>query len=151
MGWAGSVVVLGMVAGIGLSGCGDGVALKNGRPRVTWVAVEALASERAALTMWVQDPEGDAVDVGLGWGAGNAGGEVALAPGSAPLLGLPTQAGLNDEHGTPHRVTWDLTGVPAGQVELSIDVDDRPFDDDPGDTYRVTLDPRTTSGPLTAR
>lgn len=147
IGGAGTSLVLGVLA-LGASACGDGVALKNGPPRVTWVAVEALAGDRAALTLWVQDPEGDAVDVGISWSGGGAGGEIALAPGSAPLLGLPTQAGLNDDEGAPHRVTWDLTGVPEGAIELSIDTDDRPYDDDAGDTWRVTLDPRTTVGPL---
>ncbi len=140
-----------MVAGIGASACDGGFDVENGRPRVSWVALESLAGERAALTLWVQDAEGDPVDVTASWQRGSESGAVALAAGSPPLIGLPTQLGLGTVNGQPHRVVWDLGGVPAGAVTLTIRVDDRPHAGDDGDAYRVEgVDPRQGGGPLAA-
>lgn len=140
-----------LLAGPGAGACEGGFEVENGRPRVTWVALEALPGERAALTLWLQDPEGDAVDVTASWQLGAEGGAVALAPGSPPLTGLPTQLGLGTVSGQPHRVVWDLGGVPAGAVTLTIRVDDRPHTGDDGDAYRVEgVDPRQGGGPLAA-
>jgi len=132
-----------------VSACDGGFALQNGRPQVTWVAVEPIDDGHAALTIWLRDPEGDAVDARVTWTVSGASEVVALAPGSPPLSGLPTQLGLNDDSGQPHRVIWDLTGVPAGAATFTIAVDDRPHAGDDGDTYRTEpLDPRVGGGPI---
>lgn len=129
--------------------CDSGFDVENGRPRVTWVAVEPLDDGSAALTLWVKDAEGDAVDARITWSGNGQSGELVLAPGSAPLSGLPTLRGLDDD-GQPSRVTWDLDGVPAGTVTLSITVDDRPFKGDAGDIYvSEPIDPRVGGGPVT--
>lgn len=133
------------------SACDGDLALKNARPRVTWVEVTPLDSGRAALTFWLQDPEGDAVDVAIRWEQGGASGAVSLAPGSPPLSGLPTELGLNTANGQVHRVFWALGEVPAGALELVFQVDDRPYEGDDGDTYRVSgVDPRASVGPVPA-
>lgn len=131
--------------------CDSGFSVENGRPRVTWVAVDTIDQGQAALTIWVQDPEGDAVDATITWTAGGQSGDLVLAPGSAPLRGLPTQLGLDDEEGQPHRVIWDLDGVPTGAATFAITVDDRPHAGDAGDVYRTEgLDPRLGGGPIGA-
>ena len=86
----------GVAAAISLAmlGCSDTIDLDNGRPRVTWVAIEAIDADQAALTLWVQDVEGDAVDIDARWTSGGESGPVVLRPGSAPLSGLPTQLNL---------------------------------------------------------
>jgi hypothetical protein len=130
--------------------CENGVTLENGRPRVTWVASDP-ADDTAALTFWVADPEGDAVDVTIVWVQGDVETPLVLAPASPPLIGLPTFLGLNDESGQAHRVIWNLDGVPEGSVDLLITVDDRPREGDEGDTYRVEgLEPRATNAPIAA-
>jgi len=138
------------IAGV-FGACDSGYNIQNGRPRVTWVAVEAIDDGHAAVTLWLQDPEGDAVDTTITWSVGGQSGAFVPAAGSAPLSGLPTQLGLNDDDGQPHRVIWDLAGVPAGAASLTIVVDDRPHAGDDGDTYRVDgLDPRVGGGPIAA-
>ncbi|MND01452.1 hypothetical protein D3C83_204500 [compost metagenome] len=53
--------------------------------------------------------------------------------------------------GQPHRVLWDLAGVPDGPLVLTIQADDRPHAGGAGDTFRVEgLDPRVTGGPVAA-
>jgi len=131
--------------------CDGDLALKNGRPSVTWVETTPIDSNTSALTLWVKDAEGEAVDVAIRWEAGSQSGDLVLAPGSAPLTALPTELGLTLEEGQIHRIQWDLTDVPAGALTLVLTVDDRPYEGDDGDTYRVTdLDPRADSGPLPA-
>ncbi len=133
------------------SACDSSFSVENGRPRVAWVAVETVDDSQAALTIWLQDPEGDAVDATITWTVGGESGPLVLAPGSPPLSGLPTQLGLNDDDGQPHRVIWDLAGVPAGAAVFAITVDDRPHAGDDGDTYRTEgLDPRVGGGPVGA-
>ncbi len=128
--------------------CDGGFDVENGRPRVTWVAVEPLDDDSAALTLWVKDAEGEAVDATITWSANGQSGALVLVPGSAPLSGLPTVRGLDDD-GQASRVTWDLSGVPAGAVTLSITVDDRPFTGDAGDLYvSEPIDPRVGGGPV---
>lgn len=144
-----------LLASVGLPStvaCDGGFALENGLPRVTWVAVEPVAADRAALTLWVKDAEGDAVDVAITWSAGGQSGPLVLAPGSAPLVGLPTQLGLTDDDGQAHRVLWDLTGVPEGAATFALVVDDRPHAGSDGDVYRTDdgLDPRAGGGPVAA-
>jgi hypothetical protein len=132
-------------------GCDGDLVLKNGRPSVTWVETTPIDANTSALTLWVKDAEGDAVDVTARWEVGSQSGDLVLAPGSAPLTALPTELGLTLEEGQIHRVQWDLTGVPAGALTLVLTVDDRPYKGDDGDTFRVTdLDPRADSGPLPA-
>lgn len=139
------------VVSAGAAACDSGLDVQNGRPRVTWAAVEVLDEGRAYLTLWLQDPEGDAVDARVTWSAGGSSGELALAPGSAPLLGLPTQLGIATTSGQAHRVVWDIGAVPAGAATLTIEVDDRPHAGDEGDAYRVEgLDPRVGGGPIAA-
>lgn len=130
--------------------CESDLTLENARPAVTWVEATPVDTTRAALSLWVKDAEGEAVDVAIRWSAGGAGGDLVLAPGSAPLLGLPTELGLGTAEGQLHRVAWDLTGVPAGQVTLTLTVDDDPYEAPVGDTYTVVLDPRTAMGPVRA-
>ncbi len=128
--------------------CDSGFDVENGRPRVTWIAVEPFDDDGAALTLWVKDAEGDAVDARITWSGNGSSGELALMAGSPPLSGLPTLRGLEAD-GQPSRVTWDLSGVPAGTVTLSITVDDRPFTGDAGDTYvSEPIDPRVGGGPI---
>lgn len=136
---------------LGAVGCDDAIDLTNARPRVVQVAVAPAVGDTTTLTLWVADAEGEPVDVDLTWSAGGSTGEVLLAPGSAPLLGLPTELGLNASLGQEHAITWDLSGVPSGAVTLILNVDDRPFDDTDGDSYRVDgLDPRAGSAPIAA-
>ena len=143
-GLGGAVLALG-------AGCDDGIDLANARPRVVQVGAAPGSENEATLTLWVADGEGEPVDVTLSWVSGAASGDVLLATGSAPLLGLPTELGINASLGQEHAVTWDLDGVPSGAVTLLVTVDDRPFDDAEGDTYRVEgLDPRTGSAPIAA-
>ena len=140
-----------LVAAALVGACGDEVVVKNGQPRVTWVALEALGEDRAALTLWVQDAEGDAVDVVIRWRVGGEEGPVVLAAGSPPLMGLPTELGIGDDAGQAHRVVWNLGEVPPGNAELTLQVDDRPHQGGDGDTYRVDgLDPRVGGGPAAA-
>jgi hypothetical protein len=140
-----------MLAVAAVAGCDGGFEVENGRPRVTWVALEALGAERSALTLWLQDPEGDAVDVAARWSLGAQSGALTLAPGSAPLAGLPTQLGIGTVNGQSHRVIWDLAGVPAGALTLVLTVDDRPHAGDAGDSYRIEgIDPRESGGPFAA-
>jgi hypothetical protein len=132
-------------------GCDGGFVVENGLPRVTWLAVEPISAERAALTLWVQDPDGDAVDVAITWAAAGATGDLELAPGSPPLLGLPTQLGLGSEDGQAHRVIWNLAGVPDGALTLTLRLDDRPHKGSDGDLYRAQgIDPRVGGGPFAA-
>lgn len=134
-----------------LAGCDDSLDLANSRPRVVQAQVAPGAENEATLTLWIADAEGEPVDVAISWSAGSQTGEVLLAAGSAPLVGLPTELGLNSALGQEHAVTWDLDGVPSGAVALILTVDDRPFDTSAGDTYRVEgLDPRVGSGPIAA-
>ena len=63
---------------------------------------------------------------------------------------MPTELGLNTSQGQLHRVTWDISDVPQGSLTLTFTVDDRPYEGPAGDTYTVTLDPRTATGPLPA-
>jgi len=131
--------------------CDSDLVLKNGRPRVTWVETTPIDATTTALTLWVKDAEGDAVDVAIRWELGGQSGDLVLAPGSAPLKGLPTELGLNTAEGQVHRVRWNISEVPAGALTLLLTVDDRPYEGDDGDTYRVTgLDPRAEAGPLPA-
>ena len=141
-----------MTVALTLAGaCDGGFVMRNGLPRVTWVALEALDGDRAALTLWLQDADGDAVDVKASWSVGGESGEVTLLPGSAPLVGLPTERGIGSEEGQPHRVIWDLGDVPDGAVTLTFVVDDRPYKGDDGDVYTANgLDPRVGGGPLEA-
>jgi hypothetical protein len=139
-----------VLATLPLFSCDGGVVLENGRPRITFVA-SAPVDGRASLTLWVADPEGDAVDVTLAWSQGTQSGPVVLAPASPPRLGLPTELGLNDDAGQPHRLLWLLDEVPEGPLELELTVDDRPHAGDAGDSYRVTgLDPRAQVAPIAA-
>lgn len=134
------VTALGAIA---LIGCDSEIALKNARPRITWVAVERVPDGDAScpfrscarLTLWVADVEGDAVDVEARWTAGSDSGEVALAPGSYPLTGLMTRTAIGDVNGVPHMVLWDLADVPTGEVALELTTDDRPYDGARGDSY----------------
>jgi len=144
------LAAVGLCAGVGAA-CDGAFTLENGQPRVTWVALEPLDGERAALTLWVEDAEGDAVDVAISWMVGAETGPLVLARGSAPLLGLPTQLGLNSDGGQPHRVLWDLSGVPQGPAVLLLQVDDRPHAGSAGDVYRTeAIDPRLGGGPVAA-
>lgn len=146
-----SVIAAILISSVALPACTDSYEVKNGRPRVTWAALEAIDEGEAALTLWLQDPDGDAVDVSITWTAGAAGGAFEPSPGSAPLSGLPTQLGLDDPAGQAHRVLWNIAAVPAGPVTLTLVVDDRPHAGDDGDAYRVEgLDPRLGGGPVTA-
>jgi hypothetical protein len=131
-------------------GCDGDIALENSRPAVTWVEVAPLPGDQCALTFWIKDAEGEAVDVEVIWSAGADGDLIALAPGSAPLWGLPTELGLNTDEGQVHRVIWDLEGVPDGEVSLKLTVDDRPYEAPAGETFTVTLDPRMALGPVAA-
>lgn len=133
-----------------LAACESDLTLENARPAVTWVEATPIDASRTALSLWLKDAEGEAVDVEVIWSAGGQGAELALAPGSAPLLGLPTELGLGTAEGQHHRVTWDLTGVPTGAVTLTFTVDDDPYEAPAGDTYTVILDPRSATGPLAA-
>lgn len=130
--------------------CDGDIVLENARPAVTWVEVAPLDASKTSLMLWVKDAEGEAVDVEIVWSAGAAGDFIALAAGSAPLSGLPTELGLNTEEGQLHQVTWDLEAVPTGEVTLTFTVDDRPYEGAAGDTYQVTLDPRVATGPVAA-
>lgn len=130
--------------------CESDLTLENARPAVTWVEATPIDTGRSALSLWVKDAEGEAVDVEITWAAGGQGAELVLAPGSAPLFGLPTELGLNTAEGQLHRVTWDLTGVPSGALTLTLTVDDDPYEAPAGDTYTVTLDPRAATGPVAA-
>lgn len=146
--------------GLAVTGCDSEIALKNARPRVTWVAVERVPDgdpscpfrSCARLTMWLADVEGDAVDVEARWTGGGASGDVALAPGSYPLTGLMTRTAIADDNGVPHMVLWDLADVPAGEVALELTVDDRPYDDARGDTYTTpAIDPDVGASPVQAQ
>lgn len=136
--------------GLGGVACESDLTLENARPAITWVEATPVDSTRAALSLWVKDAEGDAVDVAIRWSAGGEGGDLLLTAGSAPLLGLPTELGLGTAEGQLHRVGWDLTGVPAGALTLTLTVDDDPYEAPAGDTYTVVLDPRTAAGPVPA-
>lgn len=137
-------------APLSLVACESDLTLENARPALTWVEATPLDIASASLSLWVKDAEGEAVDVAIRWSAGGAGGDLVLAPGSAPLLGLPTELGLNTAEGQLHRVTWDLTGVPSGELTLTLTVDDDPYESPAGDTFTVVLDPRTGTGPVPA-
>lgn len=143
---------LAALAAFGLA-CDDGPDLSNRAPVVTQVALEALDEGRAALTLWVKDAEGDAVDVAITWSAGGQSGALVLAPGSAPLVGVPTELALGEALGQAHRVLWDLAGVPEGAATFALTVDDRPHSGADGDTYRTSegIDPRVGGGPVPAR
>ncbi len=139
--------------------CDTAIELKNARPRVTWVSIEAVPEGDATcpfrtcarLTLWVADVEGDAVDVTSRWVAGAESGELALVPGSYPLTGLPTRSAEDRTNGEPHMVLWDLADVPAGTVTLALTTDDRPYDGSKGDTYTTpAIDPRTDVSPVEA-
>lgn len=132
--------------------CDDGPDLSNRPPVVTQVALEALDEGRAALTLWVKDVEGDAVDVAITWSAGGQSGPLVLAPGSAPLSGVPTELALGEALGQPHTVLWDLSGVPEGAATFVLTADDRPHAGSDGDTYRTSegIDPRAGGGPVPA-
>lgn len=150
-GGRGGLAVFAVLAS-GWVACDDGPDLSNRPPVVTQVALEALDEGRAALTLWVKDVEGDAVDVTVTWSAGGQSGSLVLAPGSAPLLGVPTELALGEVLGQPHRVLWDLSGVAEGAATLALTVDDRPHAGSDGDTYRTSegIDPRVGGGPVAA-
>ena len=132
-------------------GCDGELVLKNGRPSVTWVETTPIDATTSALTLWVKDAEGEAVDVAIRWELGSQSGDIVLAPASPPLTGLPTELGLTLDEGQIHRIQWDLRDVPTGALTLVLTVDDRPYKGNDGDTFRVTdLDPRADSGPLPA-
>lgn len=137
-------------APLSLVACESDLTLEDARPAVTWVEATPLDTTRTALSLWVKDAEGEAVDVAIVWSAGGAAGDLVLAPGSAPLLGLPTELGLGTAEGQLHRITWDLTGVPDGALTLTLTVDDDPYEAPAGDTYTVVLDPRDAAGPVLA-
>ncbi len=147
-----SRALVGLTFSAGLGGCSTDLKIDNARPRVTWVAVEAAEPGTAALTLWVQDLEGDSVDLQANWlAADGTRGEVELAPTSYGFIGVVTRDDFGDPHGAEHRVFWDLARVPAGTVTLEFEVDDRPFDSDPGDTYTSdAFDPRAGMLPPTA-
>jgi len=150
-------VVLGLSLALANAGCDDELALRNGRPRVTWVALERVPDgdpvcpfrSCSRVTLWVADIEGDAVDVAARWTAGATSGELTLAPGSYPLSGLMTRTEIANANGVPHMVLWDLAGVPAGTVTLELTVDDRPYDGAAGDTYTTPqVDPQLDVSPV---
>lgn len=147
-----SRVLLGLTLAAWLGACSADLKIDNARPRVTWVAVEEAEPGTAALTLWVQDLEGDSVDLQANWlAADGTRGEVELAPTSYGFIGVVTRDAFGDPHGAEHRVFWDLARVPAGTVTLELEVDDRPFDSDPGDTYTTdAFDPRAGMLPPTA-
>ncbi|MFO0749371.1 MAG: hypothetical protein U1F43_27445 [Myxococcota bacterium] len=144
-------MVAAAVATLSSGACTNTITLENARPRVTWIAVAAPEDgDVARVTLWIADIEGNAVDVTATWSAGAESGDVVLAPGSYPLVGLPTREGVNDPNGVPHSILWDLSDVPDGAVELELEVDDTPHDKKAGDVYKVTLDPRSgTDEPVT--
>jgi len=92
------------------------------------------------------------VDVAITWSVGGQSGVLALAPGSAPLLGVPTERALGEPLGQAHSVLWDLSGVPEGAATFVLTVDDRPHAGSDGDAYRTSegLDPRVGGGPVAA-
>jgi len=134
----------------GTFACSSEVLLKNARPRVTWVAsTYDDAGDRARLVVWIADVEGDPVDLDIELTAGGR-HAIMLAPGAYPLSGRPTREYLNDPNGAPQEVLWALTDDLDGPTPLTIVVDDDPDDDDVGDSYTVTLDPRVDNEPIAA-
>lgn len=138
--------------------CTDAVSLRNARPRITWLAIDPVAagdprcpdSVCAAVTFWVADAEGEAVDVTAEWVAGGDRGALALAPGSHPLSAVPTRIGQADIRGVPHTIIWMLDEVPTGDVVLELSADDSPHKGDDGDVYATPpLDPAATVAPVT--
>ncbi len=116
---------------VGTPGCTDPIAIDNAVPRLTWLAATPTDDpDIVELTLWISDIEGDTVDVDATWLAGGESGEVAQAPGSYGLVGLPTREALLDPVGQPHTVLWDVSDVPSGDVSLRLVPDDRPYENE---------------------
>jgi len=122
---------------------GGGEGFLNASPRATWLHVEAHGGT-AVVTFWVQDPEGDSVDIRAFWvNAAGQDGEVVLMPGDFPLQGRVTRDALLDPNGQEHRLRWDLSDVPEGELQLVFELNDKPMMRPWGDPYiSPPFDPR---------
>ncbi|MGM0574494.1 MAG: hypothetical protein ACQEXJ_02000 [Myxococcota bacterium] len=120
--------VLAVAALLWLAACNEAIDVRNAGPRATWVAVQPAEDGIVELTLWVSDLDGDPVDVEAGW---RADGEaevtpLALAPGSHGTAGLTTEQEIFDPAGQPHRLLWDVEGVPTDRdLRLIFVPDDR--------------------------
>lgn len=145
-------LILGAAA-LGNAGCDETFTVADSRPSLTWVTVIPDAGgESAALHFWIRDLEGDSVDITARWEAdGGQSGEIFQVPPSSPLSGRPTRDALLDPDGEEQRISWDLEGVPAGEVRLVFTADDDPRDDLPPDAWRSpSFDPRQGLVPAAA-
>ncbi|MCA9517930.1 MAG: hypothetical protein KC635_23480 [Myxococcales bacterium] len=116
-------------AGLLASACSSATEVENAAPRVTWVAVTPQDGvDRAVITVWLQDLEGDAVDLAIDWvDASGAATPIALAFGSYGLSGLPTRDALFDPNGQPSQLLWDTSGL-SGSGRLRLVPDDLPYE-----------------------
>lgn len=115
------------LAGLVGGGCSSVMELDNGAPRVTWVAVSPRGVDRAVITVWLQDLEGDSVDLEIDW-IDASGGVTPITPavGSYGLSGLPTRDALFDPNGQPSQILWDTSGL-SGSGRLRLAPNDAPY------------------------
>jgi len=133
------------LGGLASSGCDDTFTLDNARARLTWLTViPQLDTDTAAVHFWLQDLEGDSVDVTLAWVApGGATTQLKQVAPAHPLTGTVTRDAIGDLNGQEHRVVWDLSGVPTGQGHLVLTSNSTPTDAAELDTWlSPNFDPR---------
>lgn len=141
---AGSFGLTGLVA----VGCDDVFTLENSRARMTWLSViPDAAATTATVHFWVQDLEGDGVDLTFAWtSAGGPATPIVQAAPKHPLIGTVTRDAIGAPNGQEHRLVWDLSAVPAGPLQLVVTANSTPRDaktDEGADTWlSPEFDPR---------
>ena len=112
---------------LAISGClTSELSIKNSSPRLTWIAVQAPVDGVSVITVWIQDLEGDPVDLEIRWFGEGEEEDLDLVPGSHGIVGLTTLDGRFEPNGQPHELWWDVSSVPTtGELRLHLVPDDR--------------------------
>ena len=109
-----------------LCSCDSAVEMRNSAPRVTWIAVQPAVDDVSVMTLWIQDQEGDPVDLEIRWSQGASSANIEVAPGGHGLVGLTTRIGQDDGNGQPHEIRWSTSGLQGQEpVELELRATDR--------------------------